>query len=189
MNPTETPTILVIIGITGDLSRRYLIPAIERLVKAGAAPERFTVVGVSRRDMSPSDVLPDDNPFLAKHLKMFQMDLSEKDDYVKLKQYLDGLAVHWSKPTQRLFYLSIPPQVSQSIITLLGEAGIAKTSQTKLLLEKPFGTDLASAKELVEQTKKHFKEEQIYRIDHYLAKEMAQNLVVFREANPLFQHT
>lgn len=189
MNPTETPTILVIVGITGDLSRRYLLPAIERLVKAGVAPERFTIVGVSRRDVSPADVLPEKSHFLAKHLEMFQMNLSEPDDYLKLQQYLDGLAKNWSKPAQRLFYLSIPPQVSQSIITMLGKTCIADTGETKLLLEKPFGTDLASAKELVEQTKKHFKEEQIYRIDHYLAKEMAQNLVVFREANPLFQHT
>jgi glucose-6-phosphate 1-dehydrogenase len=88
-----------------------------------------------------------------------------------------------------LFYLSVPPEATQSVVQMLGDSGLAEVANTKLLLEKPFGTDLASAEQLVEHLKQHFKEEQVYRIDHYLAKEMAQNLIVFRSANPVFSQT
>ncbi|MGD0284515.1 MAG: glucose-6-phosphate dehydrogenase, partial [Candidatus Saccharimonadales bacterium] len=95
----------------------------------------------------------------------------------------------FSEPTQVLFYLSVPPQVSQPIVEYLGQAGLAKQKSTKLLLEKPFGTDLISARDFIEHLNKYFSETQIYRIDHYLAKEMAQNLIVFRNENSLFKRT
>jgi glucose-6-phosphate 1-dehydrogenase len=95
----------------------------------------------------------------------------------------------FAQETQRLFYLSIPPQISGGIIRQLGESGLAQMKNTKLLLEKPFGTDLASAEDLISTTSQHFREEQIYRIDHYLAKEMAQNILVFRNGNSLFKKT
>jgi glucose-6-phosphate 1-dehydrogenase len=120
---------------------------------------------------------------------MFQMDFSSTKDFTNLKEKLSTLRTSLGESTQTLFYLSIPPQISHSIITLLGEHGIAQIPDTKLLLEKPFGTDLESAEELVEHIKSHFNEDQVYRIDHYLAKEMTQNLVVFRQGNSLIKQT
>lgn len=192
MSQSES-TILVIVGITGDLSRRKLMPAIAQMAKAGAMPDAFRVVGITRRDISAKEVLegiaPEDRAFLSDHLEMYQMDLALSADYAKLQQYLQELAGHMGGEVQKLFYLSVPPQISKPIVELLGESGIAAEPGTKLLLEKPFGSDLYSAQELVEQTKQHFAEEQIYRIDHYLAKEMAQNLIVFRQGNSLFKRT
>jgi glucose-6-phosphate 1-dehydrogenase len=117
------------------------------------------------------------------------MDLTDPQAYAKLEQHLATISARFKEPAQTLFYLSIPPQISQPIIELLGSSGIAQTPHAKLLLEKPFGTDLASAQELVHHVRNHFQEKQIYRIDHYLAKEMTQNLVIFRQANSLFRQT
>lgn len=181
-------TVLVIVGITGDLSTRKLLPAIEKIVAAGAAPEQFKILGVSRRNVTKSELLTTvagKTDFLAQNLDMYQMDLSSPDEYAKLREHLTQTA----PGSQILCYLSVPPQISQPIIELLGSSGIATIPDTKLLLEKPFGTDLQSAQELVKHVKTHFTEEQIYRIDHYLAKEMTQNLVVFRQSNSLFKQT
>ncbi len=183
-------TILVIVGITGDLSRRKLLPAIEQIAKANALPAQFRVVGISRRKVAPVDLVDATAyPHVSSCLSMFKMDLDSLDGYKALDDYLASLEHEMGTPAQRLFYLSVPPQISRPIVELLGSAGLAAKPHTKLLLEKPFGTDLASARELVEQTRQHFLEDQIYRIDHYLAKEMAQNLIVFRQGNSLFKRT
>jgi glucose-6-phosphate 1-dehydrogenase len=186
------PTILIIIGITGDLSRRKLLPAIEAIVAAHAAPEQLRIVGITRQAVTATDVLAGaagEYPYLTDNLAMYQMDVTKPDDYDSLKAYLTDVEAQFGGPAQRLFYLSVPPQVSQPIVGLLGSSGLAAVPDTKLLLEKPFGTDLQSATELVARTKAYFSETQIYRIDHYLAKEMAQNLIVFRGGNPLFRRT
>lgn len=182
------PTILVIVGITGDLSKRKLLPAIEKIAQSRSKPDQFKIVGVTRQAIKPRDIIGKENyPYLEDHLSMFQMDLTNIDDYEKLKKHLADLEkTMWG--AQKLFYLSVPPQISQPIVELLGKSGLAN-GETKLLLEKPFGTDLASAEELIQHTKKHFEEDQLYRIDHYLAKEMAQNLIVFREGNALIKRT
>ncbi|HEU4914878.1 MAG TPA: glucose-6-phosphate dehydrogenase [Candidatus Saccharimonadales bacterium] len=186
----DTPTLLVIFGITGDLSRRKLIPAIEQIAKAGALPAHFRLIGVTRRAVSPEEVLKGiDAPYVRSHLTMRQMDLASLADYRQLASGLDDMARDMGVAAQRLFYLSVPPQISRPIVELLGQSGLAKQPRAKLLLEKPFGTDLASAEELVAQTRQYFGESQIYRIDHYLAKEMAQNLIVFRQGNSLFKRT
>jgi glucose-6-phosphate 1-dehydrogenase len=187
-------TILVIVGITGDLSKRKLLPAIERLAAANVLPAHFKILGITRRDVSAHQVvqaMPADTPhgFINQSLEMFQMDLADGQDYKRLIERLDGMARGMDGPVQRLFYLSVPPQISLPVVKLLGAAGLSDEPHTKLLLEKPFGVDLASATELIDQTKEHFKESQVYRIDHYLAKDMAQNLIVFREGNALFRHT
>ena len=186
------PTILVIVGITGDLSRRYLLPSLARISRAGALSEQFHIVGVTRQDVSAAEVLEGvqgDTPFLQKTLDMCQIDLSKIEDYEKLKQHLFNIEGASGGKAQHLYYLSIPPQAAQPVVRLLGESGLSKVKGTKLLLEKPFGVDLPSAEELLAYTEQYFSEEQIYRIDHYLAKEMAQNLLVFRDANPLLKHT
>ena len=189
---TEQPTIVVIVGVTGDLSRRYLLPSLEKIARAGALPKQFRVVGVTRQAIDVNEVLEGvkgETSFLRGNLDMCQVDLTELDEYKKLKDYLEDIEKEFSGTVQRLYYLSIPPQASQPVVRLLGESGLSKVEGTKLLLEKPFGVDLGSAEELLAYTEQYFSEQQIYRIDHYLAKEMAQNLLVFRDANPLLKHT
>lgn len=188
---TDRPTILVIVGITGDLAQRKLLPAIESIAAAGMLPEQFAVIGVSRRESDAQAVLGDDEkfPYLARHLTMHRMNLEAADDYHGLADYLRTIEAGFGHPAQRLFYLSVPPQVSRPIINFLGEAGLSNGPQAKLLLEKPFGTDLSSAEELIAATHRHFDEDRVYRIDHYLAKEMAQNILVFRAGNSLFKRT
>lgn len=185
------PTILVIIGITGDLSKRKLLPAVEQIAKAGALPDQFRIVGITRRDVSVDEIVSTDQnyAFVKDHLELYKMDLANGDDYTGLKQYLDTIESSFGKKAQRLFYLSVPPQFSRPIVELLGHAGFGDDIATKLLLEKPFGVDLSSARELIDKTRQYFAEDQLYRIDHYLAKEMAQNLIVFRNDNALFKQT
>ncbi len=197
MSEANQPTILVIVGISGDLSKRYLLPALVNIAAAGQLSDKFKLIGVSRRDLKPDEILGSLKDrklpktgldFLAEHLEMFTMDLSAQGDYQQLCDYLDSAAEELGGSAQKLFYLSVPPQVSGGIIENLGKTNLAATGN-KLLLEKPFGTDLESAKVLVEDIKQHFTEDQVYRIDHYLAKEVAQNILVFRSDNSLFKHT
>lgn len=192
MTSSIKPTILIIFGVTGDLSRRKLLPAIEMIAASTIAPESLRIVGVTRQQHTSEDVLgkvSGEVDYVRKHLEVYSMSLTKLDEYVELRKHLDEIEREMGEPAQRLIYLSVPPQISRPIVELLGESGIADIPDTKLLLEKPFGVDLASAKELVAQAKKYFREDQLYRIDHYLAKEMTQNLVVFRQQNSLFKHT
>ncbi|HEY5549964.1 MAG TPA: glucose-6-phosphate dehydrogenase [Candidatus Saccharimonadales bacterium] len=180
-------TILVVFGITGDLSRRYLLPALSEVCRSANLPENFTILGVSRRDVSIAEVLGDNNKNLKHFTKLFQMDLNAQGDYLALKKKLSAIGQKSGAKPQVIFYLSVPPAAVLPIIRHLGQAGL-NHSQAKLLLEKPFGFDLASARELITQTAKHFPEKQVYRIDHYLAKEVAQNIVVFLGSNALFRN-
>jgi glucose-6-phosphate 1-dehydrogenase len=174
-------TTLVIFGITGDLAQRKLLPALANVIEAGQTDE-LSIIGVSRRDVEKYQVLGDHQHQLAGTTTLFQMNLDSPDDYVRLRDYIEPTA-----DEQVLFYLSVPPESASGIIDNLGQAGL-NAPNNKLLLEKPFGTDLASAKAMIDHTAAHFSEDQIYRIDHYLAKEMAQNIVTFRAQNAIFAH-
>jgi glucose-6-phosphate 1-dehydrogenase len=192
MNKTIQPTIIIIVGISGDLSRRKLLPALSQIAAAGALPEEYCIVGITRQpNLARTELLARATaaPDIADHLELFDMDLAAAADYERLANYLQELEKKFSAPAQRLFYLSVPPQASRLIIELLGRSGLAAVPQTKLLLEKPFGVDLASAQELVEHINLYFQSDQVYRIDHYLAKETAQNIIVFRQDNSLFKRT
>lgn len=173
-------TTLVIFGITGDLARRKLLPALANIIEAGEADD-LSIIGVSRRHVEQFEVVGDHHQ-LNGTTSLFQMDLDNLDDYGRLREYINP-----QEGEQVLFYLSVPPESASGIIENLGQAGL-NTPANKLLLEKPFGTDLASAQRMIDYTAKHFNELQIYRIDHYLAKEMAQNIVTFRARNALFSY-
>lgn len=175
-------TKLVIFGVTGDLGKRKLLPALENIFATGKFDD-LSVVGVSRREVNPQDLLDSalGGHKLADKFSMFTMDLAEESDYVRLKQHVD------EPDTQVLFYLSVPPSATTQIVTLLGQASL-NGKNIKLLLEKPFGFDIESAKVMTQHISQYFDDDQVYRIDHYLAKEMAQNLVVIRGANALFHH-
>jgi glucose-6-phosphate 1-dehydrogenase len=186
------PTIIIIIGISGDLSRRKLLPALAQIAAAGELPEEYKIIGVTRKtDLVLADLLVNvKNPeTISNKIELWDMNLAEQGDYEKFALHLQELEQKFSAPAQRLFYLSVPPQISRPIIELLGLSGLASVPSTKLLLEKPFGVDLASAQELVEHIDRYFQSEQVYRIDHYLAKETAQNIIVFRQDNSLFKRT
>jgi glucose-6-phosphate 1-dehydrogenase len=176
-------TKLLVFGITGDLSTRKLLPALRSILASENSPN-VQIIGVSRREVDVKKLLTsslgDDK--LAPLVSVFSMDLARAEDYAKLKSYVDLQANE-----QLLVYLSVPPMASAQIVDFLGQAGM-NTSNVKLLFEKPFGVDLASAQEVIDRTAKYFDEAQIYRIDHYLAKEMAQNIVAFRGGNALFGH-
>lgn len=174
-------TKLVIFGITGHLAQRKLLPALANVIAAGKSGE-LEIIGVSRRHVDTFQVLGDHHHSLNGKTTMFQMDLTNHQDYHKLREYIDQ-----QPDEQVIFYLSVPPESSGGIVEYLGKAGM-NTPMNKLLLEKPFGTDLASATAMIEHTEKHFHESQVYRIDHYLAKEMAQNLVTFRARNAIFSY-
>lgn len=171
-------TKLLIFGITGDLSRRKLLPALDAIVKSNAI-DQLEIIGVSRRQVEINQLLAD-HPSLIDRTSIFTMDLAEASDYVRLKE-----AVSPSNSEQLLVYLSVPPSASTQIVDFMGQAGL-NNSRVKILFEKPFGVDLESARDMIERTARFYQEDQLYRIDHYLAKEMAQNIVAFRGGNALF---
>jgi glucose-6-phosphate 1-dehydrogenase len=205
--PALTPTIIVIFGITGDLSQRYLLPSLYHLMKDGLLHEQTEIVGISRRPISTEKLFEQVelcvneidkvcDPVALKqmhdHTTMVQMDLTNLDDYHALLQQLNALEEQKGVCMNRLYYLSIPPQVYGPIINFMGQAKLNGSCQhnqamTRLLIEKPFGYDLTSAKELIASTAEVFDEAQVYRIDHYLAKETVQNILTFRFSNPIFE--
>lgn len=204
--PNLEPSILIIFGITGDLARRKVLPAIYHLCKDHLLPDDTKIVGISRREVSKEEILntvslcateidnicdPEVMSRLNSWVSMFKLDPLNDQDYDSLAQYLDQLELQVGKSLDRLFYLSIPPQVYRPIIEKLGQHQLNQNhsnqqASVRLLIEKPFGYDLDSAEKLISDTEKVFSEEQIFRIDHYLAKETAQNILKFRRHNPIF---
>lgn len=190
----DTKTILVIFGITGDLAKRKLLPALRNIIREDALPHT-KIVGISRRSLSVEELLDttigsapsEARAELARALSIFTMDLANSRDYSRLKKQISLLAEKMGGDTQVIFYLSVPPQATLPIVENLGQAGL-NSSSTKLLLEKPFGVDLVSAQEFIAGIAQYYEENQIYRIDHYLAKEMAQNIIVFRSQNAIFRN-
>ncbi len=200
------PTILVIFGINGDLSRRKLLPAIYQLVKQDLLPETFCIVGVTRNEMSNKELLEGMQQTMAESgkkcdphmlqklsdmIEMVAMDLLDPAQYAQLRERLNGIENDRGVCMNRLFYLAIPAQIFEPVVAQLGKNDLSKSCQhgtgaSRLLVEKPFGYDLASAHELLNVLGEHYSEEQIYRIDHYLAKETAQNILNFRFQNPIF---
>lgn len=201
----ENPLILIIFGITGDLSQRKLLPALYHLVKRHELPPQTKIVGVSRHKVAIADVYTslherihgnDFDNAVAEQLQdmteMVQLDLDAPDDYVQFKERLRELSDELGSGVSRIYYLSIPAQAFVTVVHNLGKTGHHEpfsldSERPRLLVEKPFGYDTASAKTLVQAADEHFGEQQTFRIDHYLAKETAQNMLTFRFQNPLFQ--
>lgn len=176
--PAKIKTRLVIFGITGDLSKRKLLPALRRIVTSQSVGE-LEIIGISRSQLNIQRLV---GPKLESLSRGITMDIASLDDYRKLKKEILP-----KTGEQTLIYLSVPPSASTRIADSLGEVGI-NNPRVKLLFEKPFGLDLASSQDMVERTSRYFSESQIYRIDHYLAKEMVQNIVAFRSGNAMFRH-
>lgn len=191
------PAILVIFGITGDLAQKKLLPAIYHLFADGYLTDRTIILGVSRRALSAGELMSafestlepgsDSTALTAMRssLRMHQMDPEAPDGYPGLRRLLDELDDNQAGPLPRLIYLSVPPRTIASITANLGQSlNTPRHAGFRLLVEKPFGYDLASAKQLTTEMSDYFDETQIYRIDHYLARETVQNILAFRAATP-----
>ena len=190
--------IIIVFGITGDLSRRKLLPALYNLLNHDHLPADTTIIGLSRKPLTVRKLLstasfqvlgqgkmfsPIGMSKLRKSLKTLQVDPAQPKDYQKLMRLLDKIDPLETR--EKLFYMSVPAQAYKQIIRQLAKNGL-NNEQTRILVEKPFGHNLRSAKELLDLTATVFDEKQIYRIDHYLAKETAQNILAFRVHNPIF---
>ncbi len=201
------PCALVIFGASGDLTRRKLVPAIWHLDQQGRLPAEFALIGMARRAMDevgfrdqmkeallefvgPIDPLLLDR-FLAK-LFYIRGDPTNPETFQRLAEQLDYLDQERGTRGNRCFYCSVPPQVYLDIVEHLGAAGLNREHHqgrgwTRIIVEKPFGHDLESARALNRVLHQVFDEHQIYRIDHYLGKETVQNILVFRLANSIFE--
>jgi glucose-6-phosphate 1-dehydrogenase len=197
---------LIIFGVTGDLTNRLVIPSLYNLAAAELLPERFCVVGVARCGMS-NEALRES---LMKGLHQFatrpvedkvanrllecitsvEADPGDGPSFDRLKEQLERLEAARDIGGNRLFYLATPPDAFAPIVRQLGRLGLLKEDHgawRRLVIEKPFGTDLASARALNAELLKILNEHQIYRIDHYLGKETVQNILAFRLANGIFE--
>ena len=202
IEPTPGATTLVIFGASGDLTRRKLLPALYSLSRGQRLPARFAVVGVARSATSDEQFRQQFHDSLKEFAKVdarsdevvrsLQAQMyfvsGEMDDpglYARLASRLKEIGSEGV-----LYYLAIPPGVYGTVVEGLEGAGLAAAPETgwrRLIVEKPFGTDLASAQQLNAQLHRHFTEDQIFRIDHYLGKETVQNLLVLRFANGMFE--
>lgn len=188
----ETPTILSIIGITGDLSKRKLLPAIGVLAKAGLLPKQLRIVGITRQKTVALDSILEgvaNEEHIRARMELFPMSLTDSAEYARLRARILDIGKEWGSATQHLWYLSVPPQTAWPIIEQLGNSGLAKAPNTKLLLEKPFGVDEKSARELEAHIEQSFNIEDIYRIDHYLAKEAVQDILALRRNDASFENS
>jgi glucose-6-phosphate 1-dehydrogenase len=199
------PFVIVIFGASGDLTQRKLAPALHTLASQRLMPERYAVLGVARSPLSDEAfraqlregvaahgrIKPDQRqPWesFASNVSYLAIGYEDADSYHLLTQRLAELSAALGSDNY-LFYLSTPPQLYQPIVAHLGAAGLAQseTGWRRIVIEKPFGHDLASARQLNAAVHQVFDEEQIYRIDHYLGKETVQNLLVLRFANAIFE--
>jgi glucose-6-phosphate 1-dehydrogenase len=199
------PTALVIFGATGDLAHRKLLPALYNLAHEGALPERFELIGIARSDQEHSDFRDtvresvqrfsrrkadhDVLEGLISDVRYIPGSFDDAQVYSELDRTLSEFDERGSHSLDRVFYMSTAPQFFPVIAAALGEAGLhrAENAESRLVIEKPFGYDLASARELNEQLLGVFDESQVFRIDHYLGKETVQNLMALRFANALFE--
>ena len=205
LDAPSDPCIIVILGATGDLTARKLIPSLLKLERKGGMPERFRIVGCGRTVMNDEKF----RAMLKKSAMKGGNDLKGWEDFASKVHYvplnmdslesyrnLAGFLIELDRDSQtggnRIFYLALPMFLYQDVARLLGESGLsAENTETngwsRIVVEKPYGRDRKSAAELDRTIHSSFAEEQVYRIDHYLAKETVQNILMFRFANTIFE--
>ena len=197
------PCVFVLFGASGDLTKRKLVPALFNLVKAKLLPDNFAVMGVSVDDLTVdafrdqvSEFLPNGEgdasarEWLRQRLFYHRGDFADAETFSKLRDSLLEIDTRNHTQGNYLFYLATAPKFFASIVQQLGAAGLAKQEEAqwrRIVIEKPFGHDLDSAKALNRDIKAVLQENQIYRIDHYLGKETVQNIMVFRFDNAIFE--
>jgi glucose-6-phosphate 1-dehydrogenase len=200
------PCVLVIFGASGDLAKRKLIPAVYNLAASGFLPEEFAVLGVSRSELSADEFrrkMSEDLPsfetgtldpqrveWLTSRLSYLAGDFDQPETYERLRAALSAVDEQWGTRGSYLFYLAVPPSQFANIIRRLGDARLTcedRGAWRRVVIEKPFGHDLDSARRLNRDIREVIEETQIYRIDHYLGKETVQNILAFRFANGIFE--
>ncbi len=193
--------VFVIIGATGDLYRRKLLPAFYRLINELGLDDSCVLVGAATTDLSDEEFRAMSNEALTgaghggrscdtwcEQVLYYHPVSRDPASYVALRARIEDLERQHGMDGNRIFYLALPPGAFPSVIRSLGRAGLSTSAGwTRLVIEKPFGRDLASAESLNDVVHAHFDESQVYRIDHYLGKQTVQNLLVFRFANALFE--
>jgi glucose-6-phosphate 1-dehydrogenase len=198
------PTVIVIFGAGGDLTWRKLVPALYRLHGDRCLPDPFAVIGVVHRPqpedawrdglrarlekVASRELSPASWASFARQLLLVDGELADPACYARLAARLSALEQDFGAPARRIFYLAVPPAMVETIVRQLGAAELTGGARpSRIVVEKPFGRDLASARSLDRTLREHFEEPQIFRIDHYLGKETVQNILAFRFANALFE--
>ena len=190
------PSVLVIFGASGDLTRRKLVPALESLARAKRLPAQFAVVGVGRTPMCDEEfrakVLDRGGPVqpeLTAGYRYLSGGYDDPDTYGRLSALLDELDATRGTGGTRVFYLSTPSEAFGPIVTGLGGAGLTRPAGVvaRVVIEKPYGTDERTAEQLDATVHAHFDEPQVFRIDHYLGKDTVQNVLALRFANAVFE--
>lgn len=201
------PCVVIIFGASGDLTKRKLIPALYRLTQERLLPAEFAILGFSRSPMSHEDFRAKMKDAIvtyteakrvdeavwqsfAQGLYYISGDINDPDCYQRMSELLEQIDRERGTAGNRVFYLSVAPSLYSEAVEQIGAAKMARPkpgSWTRIIIEKPFGHDLESAKQLNQDVAKVFEEDQVYRIDHYLGKETVQNLLVFRFANGIFE--
>src|SRR3990170_2339815 len=202
MNNNQLPASIIIFGASGDLTQRKLIPSLFNLSRKGRLPKKFQIIGYGGTAFTDGQfrahLLNGAKQFAAFKFKgqewaAFEQTLHYQQgrytDLADFKELAESLTKVEGGAANRLFYMAIPPSVFPNIIDLLGMTNQIQENGgwRRVVLEKPFGTDLASARRLNQQVHKVLKEDQVYRIDHYLGKETVQNILVTRFANTIFE--
>lgn len=194
-----------IFGATGDLAKRKLFPALYSLYREGKLGERFAVVGLARRPRTESQFREDvhesirefcrykpgeseDWDAFASHFSYQSLDIGNVDGFRQLKAHTEELEAKFGIPGNRLFYLALAPELFGTVSHSLRDGGMLECAGWhRLVIEKPFGYDYPSAQRLNDEISRVFKEEEVFRIDHYLGKEMVQNIEMIRFANAFFE--
>ena len=206
LNRIAGPSGLIIFGVTGDLARKKLMPAVYDLANRGLLPPGFALVGFARRDWEHQDfekVVYDAvkkyarTPFdddvwkqLAQGIRFVQGEFDDDDAFARLKATVEDLDENRGTMGNHAFYLSIPPKSFPQVTEQLRRSGLAEQKDgqwRRVVIEKPFGSDLTSARQLNEVVESVFPPDSVFRIDHYLGKETVQNILVFRFRNAMFE--
>ena len=194
--PPLEPHVIVLFGASGDLARRKLIPGLFHLFQAGLLPD-FRIVGSSLEDMTDQDFVDQARKACDEFARGGVTDeqweafagnlryAAQPAGAGRLRQVVDRCDAELGLATRRLHYLSIPPSAAGNVVRMLADADLV--DRARIIMEKPFGTDLASARRLNSTVHEIFREDQVFRIDHFLGKEAAQNILAFRFANGLFE--
>lgn len=169
---STSPTILTIIGATGDLATRKLLPALRTLFIQGALPDRFHLICVSRQR---NVAIPEGFDYT--HCSMLQMDSTVPQEYARLASVIADIETSWGIQAQHILYLAVPPHTSRTIVASLGSFDLERTN---VILEKPFGIDTETAEDFLQLIEHTLPIEQVYLMDHYVAKDFAENIAAFK---------
>jgi len=200
------PCVIVVVGASGDLTGRKIVPALFNLYLNGGLPDPFHIVGCSRTQLSDQtfrdkmeNAIQKGQSFdrskwqdFAGQMYYRPIDYHDLSSFMALKEFLRDLDNKFKTGSNRIFYLAVPPTLYKTTAEMIGRAGLAEEKDdanvwSRLVVEKPFGRDLETAMDLDRSLHNHFQEHQIFRIDHYLAKETVQNVLMFRFANAIFE--